>query len=51
MNTVKANSNVKAIATVKANANADDIEFDFAMCHGSYICDGSYICCRQYFYR
>ena len=36
MNTVKANSNVKAIATVKANANADDIEFDFAMCHGSY---------------
>jgi len=44
MNTVKAN-------TVKTNNNADDLEFDFSMCHGSYICDGSYICCRQYIYR
>lgn len=41
MNTVKANANVKATV----NSKADDLEFDFAMCHGSYIC------CRQYIYR
>ena len=50
MNTVKANATVKA-NTVKTNNNADDLEFDFSLCHGPYICDGSYICCRPYFYR